>query len=265
MEESSWTARERDSILRRWHEAERRRRVLREQRKMEEARRYSEEMTRLKTEYFAGIPRVTMGCCPFDGKPLVRSFDPFGLDGFWWDSDAAPDELPACPHFCVLAGAVNFNGKPPRAGSFEVYPGPQVPFVYPRLLEFPGMFAVIARVRMENGYLAYPITYFAEKRPPAQDLTAGWRRSVYHYQTQLGDTGFRVENDPWDFDLKPWIDKGRIRWCRPDSDNTVLDDAPGEVCPYVGLAGERANIVVQGNACWHKGLPDGRYISPYDD
>ena len=32
-------------------------------------------------EYFERLPVVAMSACPFTGKPLLRSFDPFGVDG----------------------------------------------------------------------------------------------------------------------------------------------------------------------------------------
>jgi len=30
------------------------------------------------------LPRMVLGRCPFDDKPLVRTFDPYGLAGRWW-------------------------------------------------------------------------------------------------------------------------------------------------------------------------------------
>jgi hypothetical protein len=54
-----------------------------------------------------------------------------------------------CPHFCVLGGAVNYQGLPPLGGNQEVIPGPEIPFVYPRLLALPGVVAVISSLPME--------------------------------------------------------------------------------------------------------------------
>jgi hypothetical protein len=210
--------------------------------------------------YSAHLPRLTMSCCPFDGKPLVRSFDPFGLDGLWWQPDASPEEVPACPHFCVLLGAVNFSGQEPRAGNSEIYPGPQVPYVIPRLLNYPGMYAVIARLRMENGYLAYPVAYFAELRPPPQELTAGWARTCHVYRTYMGRDEWLTPNDAWDFDLRPWLEKGKIRWCPTDSDNSVLSTELPWRCPYLNLQGARQRMVVQGNRAWPRGLPSGETL-----
>ena len=49
-------------------------------------------------------------------KPLVRTFDRFGLDGLWWRSESLANELPACPHFCFVRGVdwvQVFGGRKP--------------------------------------------------------------------------------------------------------------------------------------------------------
>jgi hypothetical protein len=47
-------------------------------------------MASIEEEYFRRLPRLAMSCCPVCEKPLFRSFDPFGIDGLWWRSDASP-------------------------------------------------------------------------------------------------------------------------------------------------------------------------------
>src|SRR5205814_10093029 len=98
--------------------------------------------------------------CPDCGKGPYRSFDPFGLDGLWWRSDAQPEEPQPCPHFCVLLGAVDLGQHRPRP-DFDVHPGPGAPFVMPRLLQYQGMTAVISELTLPEGALAYPVAYFA--------------------------------------------------------------------------------------------------------
>ncbi len=229
---------------------------------LHQAESHLKDALHAEKEYFERLPRLSMSCCPFDGKPLIRSFDPYGLDGLWWRSDASPEEIPSCPHFCVLHGALSFEDHEPRAGDFEVHPGPQVPYVIPRLLAYPEMIAVISQIRMKNGYIAYPIAYFAKRRPPQQELTAGWVRTNYVYTTQLGEHGWRIPNDLWDFDLRPWLQQGKIRWCPPGSDNAVLSTDSPEQCPYLDLLGERQRQVVQGNRVWARGFPDGKPVFP---
>lgn len=220
--------------------------------------------TQLRDEYFRILPVVPMSCCPFDNKPLLRSFDPYGLDGLWWKSSAEPKEQPTCPHFCLLRGAVNYNGLPPLAGDFEVNPGPEVPYVLPRVLEYPGMVAVISEIEMKNGYTAYTIAYFSEKKPSASELAAGWARKTYNYTTDLGEPASVTDNELWDFDLKHWLNEGKIMSCLHNSDNTMTIFNQPKQFPYLDISGRKENIVVKEDRCWTQGLPDGTEINPYE-
>lgn len=226
--------------------------------------RFSLEAEQIEKAYFEGLPRIVMSCCPFDGKPLVRSIDPYGLNGLWWRSDASPTELPACPHFCVLRGGIHFNQNKPVGGSFEAHTGPEIPYVIPRLLEKPGMIVVLSQVTMATGPIAHLMAYFAERRPSAEELAAHWPRKIYHYKTAFAEVGWRVDNEQWDFNLAPWLAKEKVRWCPPGSDNTTLNAIPSAKCPYLDLQGVRQPIVVEGEQMWTMGVPDGTPISPYD-
>jgi hypothetical protein len=202
-----------------------------------QARAAYAEMTVVEDEYFRRLPRLAIATCPFCQQVLHRSFDPFGLDGFWWRSDGQPEEPTPCLHFCVLLGAVQLTGVvPPRA--FDVHPGPGVPFVVPRLLQLPQMTAVLSQLAIEGG-VAYPIAYFAPRRPPAQALTAGWARTNHVYTTQLGVHGWRAAGETLDFDLAPALDSGRLRWCSPGT--ARLADGP---CPYLDMPGPREPQVI---------------------
>ena len=260
-----WTAAERGRILRELAEVRAQRGQALDQENWDLGDSLKAKLDELEAAYYAGLPRLVMSCCPFDGKPLVRTFDPIGLDGLWWHPDVTPEEVPTCPHFCVLGGAVNYQGLPPLAGDEEIYPGPEIPFVYPRVLALPGVVAVLSALPMENGYLAYPIGYFAEKRPPGEQLVAGWRHKHHEWRDQLGQYGSRYENDKWDFDLRPWLEQGKILWTPPGSDRTKLADEPRERCPYLDLPGKPEQVSIWKDKWDYLCPPDGSYISPYDD
>lgn len=190
--------------------------------------------------YFDRLPRVVMGCCPFDAKPLVRTFDPYGFDGPWWRPEALPGELPSCPHFCAVLGAASTGGDNPHD-----VPGdrsrPATPYVVPRLLNQPGMVAVLSRIEMTAGNSAVAVAYFAPRRPPAQDLAANWPRSVYLYTTALGQHRWRLDDAERDFDLRPWLARGKLRWCEPGSNNERLSFDPPDRCPYIPPAEQSAS------------------------
>lgn len=234
--------------------------ALREYHAALDAARYEDAerlITRARTiehAYFARLPRLAMGACPFDGEPLIRTFDPFGLDGPWWRPDAAPPEVPTCPHFCCLRGAVGFDGHAPRGGDFDAHTGPEVPYVIPRLLAKPGVVAVLSRIDISPGHVAHVIAYFAERRPPARELAADWPRDQHVYTTALAEHRWRADDEAWDFDLAPWIRRGKLRWCPPGSDNATLADESGS-CPYLDVQGRRQRMIVRGDRAWPIGLP----------
>ena len=262
--DNGFTLEERVQLLRQLSDVEARYFAALEQEDMEEiASTAYKEKKALTKAYWEKIPITALGCCPFDNSPLLHSFDPHGLDGLWWAGPSQAVEPERSPHFCLLRGAVHYRGLPAMAGSTEISPGPEVPYVLPRLMEIPGMVAVIGRVAMTNGYLAYPITYFAKEPPPADQLSASWGLGTYNWVSEDGSRGYGIDNDIWDFDLQPYVEAGKLFWCPPDSENLSLAPA-GEACPYVNLSGRRENIRVQGEKISALPLPDGDEVSPYE-
>ncbi|MEZ4364877.1 MAG: hypothetical protein R2939_01155 [Kofleriaceae bacterium] len=218
-----------------------------------------------RAEYVQRLPVVSMGVCPFTNVQLRRSFDPFGLDGAWWATDAIRPAPPPPPTFCVLRGAVHFQGLPPKGHAFmERHTGPEVPYVIPRLLEQPSMTAVIGELHVAPGYRVFTIAYFADPRPHARELTSDWLESTHSVPASTDEEAWSIIPwDPWDFELAPWIERGKVRWCVPGSGNASLAAAggPGD-CPYLDVAGRRENLVVQDANVWNQGLPTGREIAP---
>jgi hypothetical protein len=204
-------------------------------------------------DYFDRLPRVVMSCCPFDGKLLTRSFDRYGLDGLWWRSDASPSEVPTCPHFCFLRGAVSLGTKKAHGGDFEAHIGPEIPYVIARILQKEGVMAVISHLEMSAGQVAYIIAYFAQRRPAAAELAANWPRTNYVYATGMGQHRWRMDDEVSDFELGPWLEKGKIRWCRPGGDNKTLSDEPSSACPYLKVKGRRERMVIQRDRVWSMG------------
>ncbi|MHC5109669.1 MAG: hypothetical protein ACYTHJ_07300 [Planctomycetota bacterium] len=248
---------ERDALLNAYEKAMVKYRAAGDQRDVSAARAAFAEAEAAEKRYYDRIHRVPMSTCPFCDRALYRTFDPFGLDGLWWGKSAEPTEPPPCPHFCLLRGAVNFSGKTPTSGNHEVRPGPEIPYVIPRILELESMVMVVSEISMACGYRAFPLAYFAEHRPPARELTADWARSIQHYTTTSGEAGWAYANDPWDFDLDPWMGRDKVRWCDPESGCLRLVQADAASYPYRGLSGARENIVIQGSESRLIGVPDG--------
>lgn len=261
---------ERDQLLARQTAALARYRTLLMAKDREGAAQASQAADAAVAEYFERLPVVAMAACPFTGKPFLRSFDPYGLDGPWWQP-GVQRPAPAPPYtFCVLRGAVHFQGRKPAAHpTLEVAAGPEVPYVIPRLLSLGNMTAVIGELSMTTGYKVYTIAYFADPRPHAKELTADWPDTSYSWRTLFGETGSVIPFDQWDFELKPWITKGKVRWCVPGSGNEKVAPAVrsitgAEDCPYLNLKGRREYLLARGDQAWNRGLPNGEPISAGD-
>jgi hypothetical protein len=146
----------------------------------------------------------------------------------------------------------------------EVLAGPGVPFVVPRLLtEIPNMKAVISSFEMQPGYTCYPIAYFSENPVHGAVLHQPWGRQAYQVRNEEGQyEGWMSANDKWDFDLRPWIEKGLLLWINPGDQALALQNQPP--CPYVGLQGVQApQKIVKGNVETGT-LPTGEQLQPFE-
>lgn len=262
------TREERDALLRRLSDIDQRLYPPDEADEPDRRERARLEDLELATlgEYADRLPRIAMSRCPFTGRVLQRAFDPFGMDGPWWHKERTftPDEPGAPPTFKVLLGAVSFGDREPEEATEDVLPGPDLPFVVPRLLQLPGMVAVVSRITMETGDQAYPIAYFSQEEIDPSQLHQFWGRSELWLNTVGGGDGWVVKNDPWDFELAPWIERGKLRWIVPgDGELEVLGGDPAS-CPYVGLSGDRLDQLVVDGERETRPTPSGEPPQPFE-
>jgi len=218
-------------------------------------------------EYSDRLPRLILSKCPHCGAPLKRAFDPYGLDGPWWQAAGiCKVEEPAhCGHFQVMLGAVALHGRVPVEVKEEVLPGPDVPFVVPKLLELPNMVAVVSWVSLATGDTALPIAYFSTEEIPPVMLHQPWCRKDYWFKTETGDSGWSVANDLFDFDLKPFLGKGQLKWVDLEEKDLPLHPVGNEECPFLDLPGDRENQIVVAGTRYLNGLPTGEPVNPFEE
>jgi hypothetical protein len=170
------------------------------------------EVELLIKQYWQWIPAVELSRCPFCKETLGLRFDSCDLNGFWWmDRTQRPhDEPKPCEHFCLLSGAVNLNGLGVSGGLFPCKPGPDKPFIFPRVLQMYTMVVVITEVPMTCGYTAYPIAYFSKQPVKSQSLTQSWARKEHSFTLDSGKSGWDIREDKQDFDLKFWVGSNKI-------------------------------------------------------
>jgi hypothetical protein len=220
--------------------------------------------------YFDRLPRLVMSACPFCGEALVRSFDPWGVDGLWWGIDAICewDEPAPCEHFRVLLGATRIDeSQLVDTMLMEAQPGPEPPFVVPRLLELPNMIAVVGELPMERCGPAYPIAYYSDQEIASLELHQEWRRNMHWYE-EGGKWLWTYANDPWDFELEPYVKADKLRWVllgAGEDPPRVRKSSDGEVFPFLGLPGEREKQCISGGTRSFLPLPDGSFPWPFED
>ena len=218
-------------------------------------------------EYSDRLPRVLMSVCPFTGAPLARSFDPFGFDGPWWYKDRTftPDEPAAPPSFKVLLGAIHLNGRAPAESKEIVLAGPDAPYVVPRLLNLPGMVAVIHRLELATGDTAWPIAYFSEEEIHPAALHQFWTRPELWIENEAGQKLWIFKNDVWDFEFGPWIERGKLKWLKPGAAEPEVVGAESGPCPYAGLPGDHLPQTISGGQRELEELPTGEPAMPFEE
>lgn len=217
---------------------------------LERFERQSRRLTRWRRVYEASLPTVPMARCPFGGEVFLHTFDGLGLDGFWWNCDAPLrpyQEL--LPTFFALTGAVALAEEVEKA-PFLCKPGPGVPYVLPALLEHPDIQAVIRELPVGR-HRAFAITYFARSFPVGLAVPNEWgtNRAYIASGETLGWTS-QVENpEDFDFNLRPWIESGKLHWVALDDPGVHLRSEV-EGCPYLDLPGERRIQRVENGKVW---------------
>jgi hypothetical protein len=215
------------------------------QRLMEHEHFYRQQTLAMESQYKAGVPVIELSRCPFTGDVMRHSLDHFGLDGLWWNYEISIRPIsPLLKSYVALTGAVKLDGPVLRA-PFVCKPGPEVPYVIPRLLTRQEITAVLSSVRIGSN-TGYAITYFGNPPPPKIPLINTWGCDTYSYLDEKGDYHWDSEpgspND-FDFNLEPWISKGRLRWIYP-GDTTLTLRKEVSACPYLGLEGRKKSLII---------------------
>jgi len=197
------------------------------------------ELAALGREYESGLPQIPFARCPIGGEVQLHSFDPFGLDGPWWNYDAPlrplMERIPSC---LAVNGALALHGEVPNM-PWLVRPGPGLPFVLPKLLAVDGIFATIRQLAV-GPHTAWTVCYFGAEEPEGLALPNAWGTGAY-WDASDGMPGWNSRpSDPfeWDFSLSPWIARGKLYWIAPGDDTLTLR-AEIAGCPFVGLPGEK--------------------------
>lgn len=230
-----------------------------------EVDRLKQRLDEIPREYVASLPMTVFSRCPFCHTALAGPFDLWGFDGFWWSPKLHSETWGAkgCEHFRLLLGAVQLQGQPLGA-NFEAQLGPDTPYVVRRLLSLPTMIAVVHSIPMELGHRTFPIAYFSTETPPSGQLAQGWIEESYCYTDPTGRPAWTVTDDPWDFELAPWIARRQLRWTVPGSSDATISDHVAEQFPYSNPDALRRPQFVKNARVRHGTVPTGSTPDPFD-
>jgi len=263
------TKSERDALLAEWTDIRNQLRVI-GLLGIDERRALDQKGDAIIDEYVNRLPQVPIGRCPFQGELTLKRMDVFGLDGKWWYV-GAPDIPPqACIHYVTFLGALNLNGHAPEGCSpraiHEIEPGPEVPFVIPRLLQIPGMAVVISsRKFFDDKFTAYFMTYYNQKSVPGLQSHQSWLRSTYSFPGSAGQSNWDAKTDFWDFDLDKWrMQPDKMYWVAPGDRDMKLQLGADSAFPYANLPGQRLPQRIRQGQVTYLPLPDGQRAEPGD-
>ena len=216
---------------------------------------------RSENQYTQGLALQTISSCPFSNDPFSLSIDTFGLDGPWWDADQAIRAFEEeSKTFFALTGCVSINDDPPEA-PFSIKPGPAIPWVSPRLLEDENIIAVLSHIKIGD-YDAYPIVYFSKDKSVEIERINTWGTNEYLAEDIEGLAVFGStydDEDDYDFDIAPWVEKGKLKWIAIDDETLELKDTI-DGCPYLDLPGYRYPVLIQ-----NKAMINSMIILEYED
>lgn len=226
-------------------------------RPIEERRALLARAEELHSVYYRALPQVAISRSPISSAVVTKKMDLAGLDGPWWALGAYDGPPEGDSNVLTYTGAMKLKAWPKdAAGGAEIRPGPEVPYVIPRLLSLEGVVCVVSSMALlPEDATAWFITYFAEPRRPAAEAHQMWLRDIVYYVDPQGFSRWNICNDSWDFELGPWIARGKVLWTPPgDPAGTVTRDG---ACPYLDLPGGRAPRSVAAGKVSLLPLPDG--------
>jgi hypothetical protein len=207
-----------------------------------------------------------MSRCPITQQVAYHSIDPYGLDGLWWDNQVPIRPVEALPStFIMVLGALRLG---PRVEDtpFPVRPGPEAPYVVPEVLGHPDIYAVVSTVKV-GAHTAYPVFYYGVGWEGEVEPMNNWGANHWSYLDRDGNLRYHeygavpmtddsylegLEGDEGeaeeytvDFDLRRWVDDGKLMWIAPEDETfTLRSGASG--CPYLDLPGSRVFSVILG-------------------
>jgi len=210
----------------------------------------------LLDDYMDILPLLSISRCPFTGDIVNMQIDIDGLDGLWWNFDAPKrPKTDLSITFFAMDGAMQLDNEV-KIVPFLCSPGPEIPFVIPRLLSYIQVKAVLSTIKVGN-HTGFIMIYFAEPMLEEVVRINDWGSGRYFdsfstfNNTVTPGNYIEAESDEldYDFDLEPWIKSGKLMWIEP-GDTTMTLKSVVSHCPYLHLVGNQNTQYIQMGEVW---------------
>jgi len=205
----------------------------------------------MRGDYEAHVPVLPLSRCPFTGRVVYHSIDPYGIDGLWWSYEAPVRPVESLPsRYLAFSGSMKLV-SPIENSPFLCKPGPGSPFVHPGILHNESVKAVISTLPIGN-HRGFPVFYFADPVQKGMGVTNDWGMSFWQHRDTDGTPQWMsvTENErEYDFHLEPWVTSGKLLWIAP-GDRTMTIRTGMTACPFTGLGGEEKNQRIQYGKVW---------------
>jgi len=216
----------------------------------------NQEMEGLVETYLKQLPEVNISRCPFTGETMTLTMDVEGIDGLWWNNESPKRPEGKLPKtYFAMDGAMKLEVVL-EVAPFIVAPGPDVPFVIPRLLAFDQVKAVLSTVKI-GAHTGYMIVYYADPMLEGEKRVNDWGTERYWEETDafsgMVTPGQWVNVSPslmdYDFDLAPYIRSGKLLWLEHQDASLQLKSVV-KGCPYLELEGSHKIKFIQEGQTW---------------
>lgn len=215
-----------------------------------------DQVDAINAQYRELLPDVTVARGPGSDEIVRWPIDTMGLDAWFWDYLTPVRRTPESPprDWIAMTGAMRL-ADPVEHPSFAVVPGPDAPFVVPRILGAEGVRAVIAEVPV-GAHTGWTVSYFGT---PPENVTRVnvWGTNIYPVCRDSVWTGWDYDTptiSAYAFDLTPWLRSGKLLWIEPGDESATLHDGP-DGCPFVDLPGQRRITVISNGEVQHVSSP----------
>jgi hypothetical protein len=211
-----------------------------------------DQVDAINARYRELLPDVTVARSPSSDEVVRWPIDTMGLHAWFWNylTPVRRTVEPLPSDWIAMTGAMRLV-DPVEHPPFAVVPGPDTPFVVPRILDAEGVRAVIAEVPV-GAHTGWTITYFGQ---PPEDVTLVnvWGTNTYPVFEDGEWIGWDWDTptiSEYDFELAPWLRSGKLLWLEQgDESATLREGADG--CPFVGISGQRLITVISNGVIQH--------------